>query len=49
MRKRLIAIVVTAAFLTGLAGSAAHGAASWCEIQEKLGVRNVKECENPTS
>jgi hypothetical protein len=48
MRKRLIAFVAVAALLGPLAGTA-NAAASMCEIQRKLGVQNVKECEEPTS
>jgi len=48
MRKRLIALVTVAALVGPLAG-VANAAASLCEIQRKLGVQNVKECEGPTS
>lgn len=47
MRKRLIALIAVAALLGPFAGSAS-AAPSMCEIQRKLGVENVKECEDPT-
>lgn len=48
MRKRLIAAVIAAAFLTQLAGVAEAGP-SRCSIMEKLGYEWVRECEDPSS
>lgn len=47
MRKRLIACVTVAVLLGPLAGIANAGP-STCAIMEKIGVRNVKECEEPS-
>ena len=44
--KRIIATLAVAVLMS--LPAAASAAPSMCDIQEKLGVRNVKECEEPT-
>ncbi len=46
-----IRTIVAAIILAAVAGTAAPATAapSTCEIMAKLGVQNVRECEDPTS
>lgn len=48
MRARLT-MAALAALIVSLFAGAADAGPSMCDIQEKLGVRNVRECEDATS
>ena len=48
MLKRIFAALLVGIVLS-FAAPAAEAAPSMCEIMYKLGVRNVRECEDPTS
>jgi hypothetical protein len=52
LRKTLLTLALTAAFAGGFAAPASAAPevpTTSCEIQEFIGVENVKECEDPAS
>lgn len=51
MRKVLLILAISAGFTGALAAPAAAGPVptTACELQDFLGVENVKECEDPVS
>ena len=51
MRKTLLVLALSAAFTGALAAPASAGPlpTTACELQDFLGVENVKECEDPAS